>query len=203
MSDFILVTGGARSGKSHFAELLAAYPQLPVIYVATAQVYDEEMAVRVKKHQHQRPSHWGLEEEPLNLPEVLEKYRHTEGVILVDCVTLWLTNMLLTNYPDESILSNKEFSQAIEELEHSIMERVQQAGRLAQEITPQVIMVTNEVGNGIVPDNPLSRVYRDMAGRANQTLGRLATKVYNVVAGYPAEIKAEGQRLLDSLRRGQ
>lgn len=203
MSDFILVTGGARSGKSHFAELLAAYPQKPVIYVATAQVYDEEMAVRVKKHQEQRPSHWGLVEEPLDLPEVLEKNRHTDGVILVDCVTLWLTNMLLANYPDESTLSKEEFSRAIEELEHSILERVQQAGRLAQEITPQVIMVTNEVGAGIVPDNPLSRIYRDMAGRANQVLGRIATQVYNVVAGYPTEIKAQGQVLLDSLKRGQ
>lgn len=200
MSNLVLITGGARSGKSSFAELLAAHPRQPVIYIATAQVYDEEMALRVKKHQNQRPSHWALVEEPLALAAVLERYRQEKGVILVDCITLWLSNLLLSRYPEEKALQGREYSEALNELEQWILEQVRTVSGLAQQITPQVIMVTNEVGNGIVPDNPLSRVYRDLAGRANQILGRSASKVYSVVAGYPVEIKAAGQALLDSLQ---
>ncbi|TWH55861.1 adenosylcobinamide kinase /adenosylcobinamide-phosphate guanylyltransferase [Desulfitobacterium sp. LBE] len=201
MSDFVLITGGARSGKSRFAELLAAHPGLPVTYIATAQVYDEEMALRVKKHQDQRPAHWGLVEEPLALSSVLERHAQNKGVLLVDCVTLWLTNLLLAHYPAEDHLTEQEYTQALHRLEQKILEQVRIVARIARDITPQVIMVTNEVGDGIVPDNPLSRIYRDLAGRANQILGQGAQQVYSVVAGYPTEIKAAGQALLDSLRR--
>lgn len=201
MSDFVLVTGGARSGKSRFAELLAAHPRQPVIYIATAQVYDEEMALRVKKHQNQRPSHWALVEEPVDLSSVLEHYAQEKAVLLVDCVTLWLTNLLLSKYPAEEKLEGQEYTQALYEIEQEILGQVRKVSSIAQDITPQVIMVTNEVGDGIVPDNPLSRVYRDLAGRANQILGQGATQVYSVVAGYPMEIKAAGQALLDFLQR--
>ena len=200
MSDFILITGGARSGKSRFAELLAAHPRLPVTYIATAQIYDEEMSLRVKKHQNQRPAHWALVEEPLALSSTLQKHAHDKSVLLVDCVTLWLTNLLLSRYPEMETLEGREYTQALHEIEQGILEEVRTVARLAQEITPQVIMVTNEVGDGIVPDNPLARAYRDLAGRANQILGQGAKEVYSVVAGYPTEIKAAGQALLDSLR---
>lgn len=197
MSDLILITGGARSGKSSFAELLAAHPGLPVVYIATAQVYDEEMALRVKKHREQRPSDWSLVEEPLAISSVLEHYRNERVVLLLDCVTLWLTNLLLSEYSEES--SEDPFAQ--DEKEQIILDQVRRIAHLAQDIVPQVIMVTNEVGQGIVPDNPLSRAYRDLAGRANQLLGRTASKVYSVVAGYPVEIKESGQALIDSLKR--
>lgn len=200
MSDFVLVTGGARSGKSRFAELLAAYPRLPVIYIATAQVYDEEMALRVKKHQHQRPPHWGLVEEPLALSGTLQNYAQDKAVLLIDCVTLWLTNLLFSRYHEAEALEGQAYTQAVHKIEQEILEEVRTVAHIAQEITPQVIMVTNEVGDGIVPDNPLGRAYRDMAGRANQILGQEAKQVYSVVAGYPTEIKAAGQALLDSLR---
>lgn len=196
MSDLVLITGGARSGKSRFAELLAAHPGLPVVYIATAQVYDEEMALRVKKHREQRPSDWNLVEEPLALSSVLERYRNERVVLLIDCVTLWLTNLLLSDYREEP---EDPFAQ--DEKEQEILDQVQAVAHLAQEISPLVIMVTNEVGQGIVPDNPLSRSYRDLSGRANQTLGRTASKVYSVVAGFPVEIKASGQALIDSLMR--
>ena len=88
MSKLILITGGARSGKSTFAELLAAYPGLPVVYIATAQVYDEEMALRVKKHREQRPIDWQLVEEPLHISSVLQQFKNYKGVLLLDCVTL-------------------------------------------------------------------------------------------------------------------
>lgn len=195
MSDLVLITGGARSGKSSFAELLAAQPGLPVIYIATAQVYDDEMAIRVKKHREQRPANWGLVEEPLAIPSVLENLRKENAVVLLDCVTLWLTNLLLADYPEGS--SNDPFR--YDEKEKEILHQVRAVAQLAQEITPQVLLVSNEVGQGIVPDNPLSRAYRDLAGRANQILGHAANKVYYVVAGYPIEVKEAGQALLQSL----
>ncbi len=197
MSNLTLITGGARSGKSSFAELLAAYPRLPVVYIATAQVYDGEMELRVKKHREQRPSDWDLVEEPLAISSVLEKYRKEQVVLLLDCVTLWLTNLLLSEYSEE--FEGNPFAQ--DEKEQIILDQVRAVAHLAQEIVPQVIMVTNEVGQGIVPDNPLSRAYRDLAGRTNQILGHAASKVYSVVAGYPIEIKESGQALLDSLNR--
>lgn len=197
MSDFVLITGGARSGKSRFAELLAAHPGLPVIYIATAQVYDDEMALRVKKHREQRPAEWGLVEEPLEIPAVFERLRNENAIILLDCVTLWLTNLLLADYPED--VSENPFD--FEEKEKTILKQVHTVARLAQEITPQVILVTNEVGQGIVPDNPISRAYRDLAGRANQILGQAANKVYWVVAGCPLEVKEAGESLIQSLIR--
>jgi adenosylcobinamide kinase / adenosylcobinamide-phosphate guanylyltransferase len=197
MSNLTLITGGARSGKSQFAELLAAHPGLPVVYIATAQVYDDEMALRVKNHREQRPAAWSLVEEPIEISSILERYRREKIVLLVDCVTLWLTNLLLAEYHQQF----NEDPRVHEENEQKILDQVHYVAQLAQEITPTVIMVTNEVGQGIVPDNPLSRAYRDLAGRANQILGRTASKVYSVVAGYPIEIKESGQALLDSLIR--
>lgn len=199
MSDLIFITGGARSGKSSFAELLAAHPQLPVVYVATAQVYDQEMALRVQKHREQRPAEWDLVEEPLELASVLERYRQENIILLVDCITLWLTNLLLSDYQEG--LEND--SLALAEKEQKILDQVRAVAHLAQEITPHVILVSNEVGDGIVPDNPLSRAYRDLAGRANQILSRAADKAYAVIAGYPIDLKASGQALLDSLQHKQ
>lgn len=188
ISQFTLVTGGASSGKSRFAELLAAQAKRPVIYIATAQIWDEEMALRVKKHQLQRPATWRLIEEPLNIRETLFQLKDEDGVILLDCVTLWLTNLLLAGHD----LSNGE-------LEPQILTIVKDVARLAQEIKPQVFFVTNEVGQGIVPENPLARAYRDLAGRSNQILAHSAEQVYMVVAGLPMEIKHSGEKLLASL----
>lgn len=196
MSELIFITGGARSGKSSFAELLAAYPRLPVVYVATAQVYDQEMALRVQKHREQRPAEWDLVEEPLELASVLERYRQKNIVLLVDCITLWLTNLLLSDYQE----GLEDDSQALAAREKQILEQVRAVAHLARDIAPQVILVSNEVGDGIVPDNPLSRAYRDLAGRANQILARAADKAYAVIAGYPVDLKASGQALLDSLQ---
>ena len=193
MSQFTLITGGARSGKSRFAELLAAQPKRPVIYIATAQILDEEMSLRVKKHQKQRPSNWRLIEEPRNILDTLLKLKAEDGVILLDCVTLWLTNLLLAGYvPDDHNCFNNT-------LEPQILKRVQDVAQLARDIKPKVIFVSNEVGQGIVPENALARAYRDLAGRSNQILARSADQVYMVVAGIPMEIKHSGETLLASL----
>ena len=216
MSPFTLVTGGARSGKSHFAELLAAQPKRPVIYIATAQIWDEEMALRVKRHQQQRPSTWRLIEEPHNIRDTLLQLKDEDAVILLDCVTLWLTNLLLAGHAEQarraeqntpSGPSEEDFPLNLQndnnhiytQVEPQILTTVQEVARLAHEIKPAVIFVTNEVGQGIVPENPLSRAYRDLAGRSNQILAHSADHVYMVVAGFPLEIKQSGERLLASL----
>ena len=193
MSQFTLITGGARSGKSRFAELLAAHAKRPVIYIATTQIWDEEMALRVKKHQQQRPSTWRLIEEPRNIRDTLIQLKDEDGVILLDCVTLWLTNLLLAgNLQNDNDLFNNE-------LEPQILDMVKDVAQLAREIKPQVIFVSNEVGQGIVPEYPLARAYRDLAGRSNQILAHSADQVYMVVAGFPMEIKHSGEKLLASL----
>ena len=190
LSQFTFIIGGARSGKSNFAELLASHAKRPVIYIATAQIGDEEMALRVKKHQLQRPSTWQLIEEPRNIRDTLIKLKDEDAIILLDCVTLWLTNLLLA----DGNLSNSE-------LETEILEIVKDVAQLVREIKPQVIFVSNEVGQGIVPEYPLSRAYRDLAGRSNQILAHSADQVYMVVAGLPMEIKHSGEKLLASLSK--
>ncbi|MDR3540190.1 MAG: bifunctional adenosylcobinamide kinase/adenosylcobinamide-phosphate guanylyltransferase [Desulfosporosinus sp.] len=207
MSPFTLVTGGARSGKSHFAELLAAQPKRPVIYIATAQIWDEEMALRVKRHQQQRPSTWRLIEEPRNIRDILTELKDEDAVILLDCVTLWLTNLLLAGHAEavqratseEFPLSLPKDNHLYNHVEPQILATVQEVAQLAHIIKPPVIFVTNEVGQGIVPENPLSRAYRDLAGRSNQILAQSADQVYLVVAGFPMEIKRSGEKLLASL----
>ena len=192
MSQFTLVTGGAKSGKSSFAELLAAQAKRPVIYIATAQIRDEEMAHRVKKHQEQRPSTWQLIEEPQNIRDTLFQFKDNDGIILLDCVTLWLTNLLLAGQAEND---DHKFNN----VEPQILATVQDVARLAQDIKPRVIFVTNEVGQGIVPEYPLARAYRDLAGRSNQILAQSADYVYLVVAGLPIEIKNSGEKQITSL----
>lgn len=210
ISEFTFITGGARSGKSRFAELIAAHAKRPVIYIATAQIWDEEMALRVKKHQLQRPATWRLIEEPRNVRETLIKLKDEDGVILLDCVTLWLTNLLLAGQSQPvppSCPDGEEFPLELQndsdsfnnELEPQILDIVKNVAQLAKEIKPQVIFVSNEVGQGIVPENPLARAYRDLAGRSNQILAQSAEQVYMVVAGFPIEIKHSGEKLLASL----
>jgi Adenosyl cobinamide kinase/adenosyl cobinamide phosphate guanylyltransferase len=193
LSQFTLITGGARSGKSRFAELLAAHAKRPVIYIATAQIGDAEMALRIKKHRQQRPSTWRLIEEPRNIRAALIQLKDEDAVILLDCVTLWLSNLLLADNPpkDQDSFNN--------ELEPRILDTVKDVAQLTREIKPQVIFVSNEVGQGIVPEYPLARAYRDLAGRSNQILAQSADQVYLVVAGFPMEIKHPGEKLLASL----
>lgn len=205
MAQFTLVTGGARSGKSRFAELLAAQVKGPVIYIATAQIWDEEMAQRVKKHRQQRPASWRLIEEPCNIRDTLLQLKEEKGVILLDCVTLWLSNLLLASQAEqtESEIQTELTASAappdLNKVESQILAAVREVAQLAQVIKPFVIFVTNEVGQGIVPENPLARAYRDIAGRSNQILAESADHVYLVVAGLPLEIKNSGEKLLASL----
>lgn len=179
----ILVLGGARSGKSEFAESLAGGMSPSVTYVATAAAGDGEMARRIADHRSRRPSGWKTVEETHLLPEVLREHGAIPGVVLVDCLTVWLTNLLL----DESI---PHPGAADEEKEDHIALRVAELAHSALECKSNIILVANEVGMGIVPAYPLGRLFRDAAGRTNRHLARVADEVYFVAAGLAWEIKS-------------
>jgi adenosylcobinamide kinase/adenosylcobinamide-phosphate guanylyltransferase len=164
----VLITGGARSGKSLRAEVRARGFAGRPIYIATAEALDEEMAERIANHRARRGNDWIEREEPLDLVQALNE-TDGGGARLVDCLTLWLSNLLH---------ARRDWSQAVSELAMS----------LGHQKSP-VVMVTNEVGLGIVPDNALARVYRDAAGHMNQTVARAADEVEFVVAGLPMKLK--------------
>jgi adenosylcobinamide kinase / adenosylcobinamide-phosphate guanylyltransferase len=164
----ILITGGARSGKSRHAEARArAFPGRP-IYLATAEALDAEMTMRIAKHRARRGNEWIEREVPLELKEALIE-TDGGGARLVDCLTLWLSNLLH---------AERGWSKALSEL----------ADALKRQQSP-VVLVTNEVGLGIVPDNALARTYRDAAGIMNQTIAAAADEVEFIVAGLPMKLK--------------
>lgn len=173
----VLVLGGARSGKTGFAERLAMRAGEQPLYLATAQALDAEMRERVKLHQQQRHKRFATLEEPIALTTALRAAAKSHDVILVDCLTLWITNLLGTNH---------DVARAVEEL----------ATALPTIETSRVILVSNEVGLGIVPDNPLARTFRDLAGATHQRLAQICTDVHFVVAGLPMTLK--GERLTES-----
>lgn len=179
----VLVLGGARSGKSSFAEELAASNGSRVVYVATAAASDDEMARRIANHRRRRPAGWLTVEETHRLERVIREYERKAGVLLIDCLTMWVTNLLL----DESLPAS---GSTAEDKESFILEQARQLGGTAAASPARVIMVANEVGLGLVPDNALGRSFRDVAGRVNQLLAREAEEVYLVVAGLPVEIKS-------------
>lgn len=164
----ILVTGGARSGKSIYAETRAlALPGRPT-YIATSEILDEEMAARVAEHRARRGGRWHERHAPLDLALALEE---TDGLgpRLVDCLTLWLSNLMFA--------------------ERDIAGESTALATAIKAQTSPVVFVTNEVGMGIVPENALARRFRDAAGRLNQTVAILADEVELLVAGYPVKVK--------------
>ncbi|MDC4862880.1 bifunctional adenosylcobinamide kinase/adenosylcobinamide-phosphate guanylyltransferase [Acinetobacter baumannii] len=168
-----LILGGARSGKSRLAEQTAISMQLAVTYVATAQALDPEMQSRIVHHQNQRPAHWSLVEEPLFLAKTLQKIDRPNQIILVDCLTLWLTNLLLLE------------DQNIQQFE------CEQLLRVLPILESEIILVSNETGLGVVPLGEISRRFVDEAGRLHQALGQIADKVVFCVAGFPMILKGD------------
>ena len=161
-----LVLGGARSGKSRRAEALIAALPPPWTYIATAQAFDAEMHERIALHRERRDKRWLTVEEPLALPQALAA---TKGPVLIDCLTLWLTNLMLGNH---------DLPDAFAALE---------AALVAAE--NPVVLVSNEVGLGIVPENALARAFRDEQGRLNQRMAALAGHVVFMAAGLPMVLK--------------
>ena len=176
----VLVTGGARSGKSTFAESLYKNKE-DVVYIATAKVYDDEMEKRVQLHQKSRPEIWRTYEGNYNLTKSIE----SEENYLLDCITVLTSNIMFDITKDMERISY--------DMQKEIEERVlKEIESLIEEINRKdynLIMVTNEVGSSIVPEHHISRVFRDIQGRVNQRLGFLSDKVYLVCCGIPVEIK--------------
>lgn len=166
-----LILGGVKSGKSRLAEQRAINSQLAVCYIATARADDREMQQRIALHQQQRPAHWTTVEVPLNLAAVLQQQDAADKCILVDCLTLWLTNLLLTD--DENLLTT-EIQLLLETL---------------PTLQADLILVSNETSMGIVPMGELTRRFCDEAGRLHQQLAVLMDNVILTVAGLPHALK--------------
>jgi adenosylcobinamide kinase/adenosylcobinamide-phosphate guanylyltransferase len=164
------ITGGARSGKSAFAEKLALGLPGKHAYVATAQALDPEMAAKIEKHQKDRGAAWNTFEEPLAVSELLKKLGRTYDVVLVDCLTLWLSNVMA--HADGAVQSRSD-----------------ELVKAVRSFAGACIVVSNEVGLGIVPDNLLARQFRDCAGMLNQKVAQAADEVYFTAAGIPLKIK--------------
>ena len=189
MSQLILVLGGARSGKSSFAEeIVKKYGGLDVTYIATAEAKDEEMAERIKQHQSSRPEGWTTIEKPQAVSSALENIER-ERVVLLDCVTVLVSNLLLA---DEE-LDEDEYEFSAQEREEEIMTELEKITAQVEERDLTLVVVSNEVGQGLVPPYQAGRVYRDLVGRANQFLAAKADGVYITYAGLPVEIKELGQ----------
>ena len=172
MSKIYFITGGARSGKSAYAEIKAKDLVGKRAYIATAQALDPEMAAKIEKHRRDRDNVWDTYEEPLAVAELLGKLSSRYPVVLLDCLTLWLSNVMAHTGGDDAVTArSQELAAAISNFDGSC------------------IVVSNEVGLGIVPDNPLARKFRDFAGMLNQKIAQIADEVYFTAAGIPVKIK--------------
>jgi adenosylcobinamide kinase/adenosylcobinamide-phosphate guanylyltransferase len=186
MGDLILITGGARSGKSAYAEKLARNLGGPVLYIATAVPFDQEMQDRIARHRERRPVDWDTYEGNRNLAAVFKSPARNYRTVLLDCVTILITNLLLQ---EEGAESGNFAAAAWERIEQNIWGEIQTFLNAAAQTTVTVIMVTNEVGDGIVPENQLARFFRDIAGRINQAIATRADRVYLLVCGLPVKLK--------------
>ncbi|HYD62250.1 MAG TPA: bifunctional adenosylcobinamide kinase/adenosylcobinamide-phosphate guanylyltransferase [Noviherbaspirillum sp.] len=178
------VFGGARSGKSAYAETLAVESGKPVVYVATAQAGDAEMTVRIAHHRARRQAGWTTVEESLSLGCVLEEWCAPDRVVLVDCLTVWLSNLLFSEsreYPEVGHIDPPErFHNERAALLHAI-----------EQVSGDVIFVSNEVGMGIVPQGAISRWFVDEAGRLNQAVAARCQRAVWVAAGIPLWLKGQ------------
>lgn len=165
-----LILGGARSGKSAFAQRQASTSGLKVIYLATARAGDAEMAERIARHRAERPVDWELVEEPLALAAALRSHATPDRCLLVDCLTLWLSNLLAAG--DETLTAETD----------ALLTTL-------PTLPGYLLLVSNEVGQGIVPANPLARRFRDEAGRLHQTVAACCDRVSFVMAGLPLTLK--------------
>ena len=180
MGTIILVTGGARSGKSAFAERYAAEHGKHIAYIATAEIWDNEMKRRVKLHRERRPENWQTYEAPQHADVAISEAGREHDVILFDCLTLYLSNYLCR--PEVSDMSADDLTEGVRQLTQKLIDAVrEQAGT--------VIFVTNEVGAGIVPENRLARLYRDLAGRMNQQMAAASKHVYVTIGGLAVDWK--------------
>lgn len=184
MGRLIFVTGGARSGKSTFAERTAAASGLPVTYLATMEALDPEMEQRIRGHRDRRPAHWTTVEAPRDVLSALGRVPGGDFVLL-DCVSLWVTNLLLADLPQEA-------EPALPELEAAATRCLDAVAALVATAAARpgpLLAVSNEVGSGIVPLGALTRTYRDTLGLANQAFAAAADEVYALISGIPLRLR--------------
>lgn len=167
-----LVTGGTRSGKSRFAVELAKTFGRRIVYIATCQPADAEMRQRIARHRRARPNHWITVDASSNLPQLMVRLKTTADGFIVDCLTMYISSRFMEEHSDASIRRDVR----------RLCDAIRRLGR-------PVVMVTNEVGSGIVPDHPLGRRFRDAAGMANQLAARCADRVVLMVSGIPLIVK--------------
>lgn len=170
----ILITGGCRSGKSRHALLLAKEHSGKKIYLATAEALDKEMGKRIVKHKKERGKDWTTIEEPIDIVGVVAREGDKAGLIILDCLTLWISNLLMQN-----------------QTANSILKRVKQLIQKCNESKATIVLITNEVGAGIVPENRLARDFRDISGETNQIIAQSFDEVVHMVSGIPVIIKGK------------
>lgn len=185
MSRLILVTGGARSGKSTFAEEKVRSLGNDVLYIATAIAFDDEMKERIRRHRLQRPSGWETLEAYRDFDSVLPDMLKGRETVLLDCITVMVSNMMLERAMDWEGLSVAD----VNSVEAEIISQVGKLLSIIQNTDIPFILVTNELGMGVVPPSALGRAVRDIAGRVNQQLAKAADEVYLCVSGIPVKIK--------------
>jgi adenosylcobinamide kinase/adenosylcobinamide-phosphate guanylyltransferase len=173
-----LLLGGARSGKSHYAQQLAMELGGKVLFVATGEALDEEMQTRIAEHKNDRPKNWRTLEIPTGIGKGIQKQIGDAEVVIIDCLTLLISNLLHDepDYPEAEKRVTSEINQLI-----SAMDR----------LDASFVIVSNEVGMGLVPENRLGRIFRDLLGKANQLLASRATEVYLMVACLPVQVKGQ------------
>ena len=172
--ELIFITGGCRSGKSQFALDYANRHFRKKLYLATCEALDEEMVKRIEAHKKKRGVDWQTVEEPINIAEAISRHENAMEVILLDCITLWLSNLLMRQKSDHEIVN--EVSKLTDTVNHG---------------QTSFIFVSNEVGMGIVPVDPLGRRFRDLAGMANQKIAEAAQTVIFMVSGIPIFLKGK------------
>lgn len=177
MGELLFVTGGARSGKSRFAERLAERSGRPVTYLATMEALDDEVRARIARHRAERPAAWTTIEAPLAVVDAV-RAAATDHCVLLDCLSLWVSNRLLA-------IGEGADADAIAGLDRALQDEVDALHALVQVRAGNLIVVTNEVGSGIVPEHALGRSYRDLLGRVNQRASAHATRAWLLVSGRP------------------
>lgn len=181
MGKIVLITGGARCGKSRFAENYVINSGKNIAYIATSQIYDDEMAYRVKLHRERRPAAWQTFEAPFAAHDAIKEAFEKHDTVLFDCLTLYLSNYLCQK--ENQSLSLDDLYDGSAMLMKNLIDTVRGCPNRT------CVFVTNEVGCGIVPENELARKYRDLAGICNQQIAKTADEVYLVVSGIPLQIK--------------
>ena len=196
---FILILGGVRSGKSRFAQSMAAKLGEKVLFVATGEPLDEEMALRIEEHKRIRPKNWRTLEIDIKVGQKLKERIEDVDVVLLDCLTLLVSNILTKQGGASSChsegakrpknLAQDRLREAISEAEKQVMAEMEDLIECIERYEGSFIVVSNEVGLGLVPESKLGRVYRDLLGKANQLLAQRADEVYFMAAGIPVKLK--------------